>query len=127
VISRVAEFEPVPDLELIPPCSLSTTMFKGILPARRVPSTDFTIITNLADGQGKENQPELGNHHPQMPATNKSRTASKGFMQSSSNKRKKTGTKRSKDTPVIDSTPVSGEAFDKLLVGCSRAGPIFNC
>ncbi|KAF9560498.1 hypothetical protein CPC08DRAFT_735855 [Agrocybe pediades] len=90
-------------------------MFKGILPAKRVPSTDFTIITNLADVHGKENQREVGSGHLQQPATNKSRTGSKGFMQSASSKRKKSSTKKSKEAPVVETPEVSGEAFDKLL------------
>ncbi|KAF8183389.1 armadillo-type protein [Pholiota molesta] len=89
-------------------------MFKGILPSRRVPSGDFTIITNLVDSQGKENQPNLPSQ-PRMPAT-KGRSVSKGFL--TGERKKKTDTKRSKDTPVLDmlDTPISGEAFDKLLL-----------
>ncbi|KAH9481746.1 GTPase-binding protein rid1 [Psilocybe cubensis] len=86
-------------------------MFKGILPARRVPSTDFTIITTLADPDGKENQPTL-TVQTNLPATNKSRSASKGFMRSQ--RKKNTDSKRSKESPVAPA-PVSGEAFDKLL------------
>lgn len=83
-------------------------MFKGILPPRRVPSADFTVITNLVDGQGKENLPQ--------PATTKTkqRSVSKGFGLSSE-KKKKSVSKKSKDIQMPD-TPVSGEAFDKLLV-----------
>jgi len=88
-------------------------MFKGILPSRRVPSADFTIITNLVEGHGKENQPT----QPQMPTT-RAQTASKGFMQMNE-KKKKTDSKRSKDAPAPE-TPVSGEAFDKLLVSCRK-------
>ncbi|KDR78820.1 hypothetical protein GALMADRAFT_137817 [Galerina marginata CBS 339.88] len=86
-------------------------MFKGILPSRRVPSGDFTIITNLVEGHGKENQPSLPSQ-TQVPVT-KARTASKGFMLTSERK-KKSDTKKSKDTQISDA-PVSGEAFDKLL------------
>jgi hypothetical protein len=115
VIDALPEFEPRPDLEVFSSTPQST-MFKGILPSRRVPSGDFTIITNLVDSQGKENQPNLPSQ-PRMPAT-KGRSVSKGFL--TSERKKKTDTKRSKDTPVLDTldTPISGEAFDKLLVSC---------
>ncbi|KAF8907264.1 armadillo-type protein [Gymnopilus junonius] len=80
-------------------------MFKGILPPRRVPSADFTVITNLVEGQEKENLQQ-----PQVPATTKSkhRSVSKGFG------KKKSVSKKPKDIDMPD-TPVSGEAFDKLL------------
>ena len=91
---------------------LASTMFKSILPSRRVPSTDFTIITNLVESQGKENQPT---QLVQIPA-DKARSASKGFMQIHE-KKKKADAKRSKDVSPPE-TPISGEAFDKLLVSC---------
>lgn len=85
-------------------------MFKGILPPRRVPSADFTVITNLVDGQAKENIPQQ-----QVPATTKSkhRSVSKGF--GLSEKKKKSMSKKPKDVKVTD-TPVPDDAFDKLLV-----------
>jgi len=88
-------------------------MFKSILPSKRVPSTDFSIITNLADGQGKENLPT----QPQIPAT-KARSVNKGFMQTHE-KKKKAEPKRSKDVSPPE-TPITGEAFDKLLVSCRK-------
>ena len=95
---------------------LASTMFKSILPTRRVPSTDFSIITNLVESQGKENQPTQP-VQPQIPAT-KARSVSKGFMQIHE-KKKKADAKRSKDASPPE-TPISGEAFDKLLVSCGE-------
>lgn len=91
--------------------SLQPTMFKGILPTRRVPSGDFTIITNLVDDQGKENRP---NHpsQPRMP-TSKARSVSKGFL--TGDRKRKTEARKAKETQQQDQQ-VSGEAFDKLLV-----------
>jgi hypothetical protein len=91
-------------------------MFRSILPSRRVPSTDFSIITNLVEVQGKENQPTQP-VQPQIPAT-KARSVSKGFMQIHE-KKKKADAKRSKEVSPPE-TPISGEAFDKLLVSCRR-------
>jgi hypothetical protein len=88
-------------------------MFKGILPGRRQPSVDFTIITNLADGSGKENEPS-GQPLAQPTAT-KQRSVSKGFMQSNEKKAKKPDNKRSKSIPSPE-VPISTEDFDKLLV-----------
>ncbi len=91
-----------------------TTMFKSILPSRRVPSGDFTFITPLADDvSGKENLPSLA-ARAQMPLA-KGRTVTKGFIQTSEMK-KKTDHKKPKDSPSSDSTVVSTQAFDKLLV-----------
>ncbi|KAF8150869.1 armadillo-type protein [Crassisporium funariophilum] len=86
-------------------------MFKSILPSRRVPSGDFTIITNLVDASAKENQPTLPGN-TQMPAT-KGKTATKGFMQMN-DKKKKADAKKVKDTPVAE-VPMSAQEFDKLL------------
>ena len=93
-------------LQLHPP-----TMFKSILPSRRAPSGDFTIITNLIDGAGKENQPAQAGQ-PQIAAT-KGRIAPK----QTNEKKKKLDVKKSKDSPVNE-TFESAQAFDKLLV-CS--------
>ncbi|KAF9477186.1 hypothetical protein BDN70DRAFT_811098 [Pholiota conissans] len=88
-------------------------MFKGILPARRVPSGDFTIITNLVDSQCKENQPNLPSQQRQA-ATTKGRSVSKGFL--TGERKKKTATKKTKEIPAFETeAPISGEAFDKLL------------
>ena len=95
---------------------LTSTMFKSILPSKRVPSTDFSIITDLVDGQGKENLPTQS-VQPQILA-NKARSVNKGFMQTHE-KKKKAEPKRSKDISPPE-TPITGEAFDKLLVSCRK-------
>ncbi|KAJ7592936.1 armadillo-type protein [Mycena floridula] len=83
-------------------------MFKNILPSKRVPSSDFTMITPLrdADINSKENQP----HKSTGPAKS-SGPVSKGFAPSFE-KRKRANTK-GKDEFV----QVLGmnQAFDKLL------------
>lgn len=105
------EFEPSPDLELFT-SAFQSTMFKGILPSRRVPSGDFTIITNLVENQGKENQPTMPSQ-PRMPT--KARSVSKGFLQTGDKKRKAEA-KKAKENNQMQDTQISGEAFDKLLV-----------
>lgn len=86
-------------------------MFKGILPSRRAPSGDFTVITNIVDDRAKENQPG----QTQMPAT-KGRTATKGFLQMNE-KKKKIDSKKNKDSaPIKHDTPISPQEFNKLLV-----------
>lgn len=92
----------------------STTMFKSILSSRRDPSDDFTVITPLSgDISCKENLPALA-AGAQMPLA-KGRTATKGFIQTSE-KKKKADHKKLRDIPSHDSTTVSPQAFDKLLV-----------
>ncbi|KAJ3505341.1 hypothetical protein NLJ89_g7475 [Agrocybe chaxingu] len=86
-------------------------MFKGILPARRVPSTDFTILTNLVDNNGKENQPFLPS--TMQAAATKSRKVSKGFM-ATTEKKKKPESRKTKDSQ-IEEIDISPQAFDKLL------------
>jgi len=89
-------------------------MFKGILPSKRIPSGDFTIITNLMDDHSKENQRNLSGQ-TQVSAT-KGRTATKGFLQMNE-KKKKSDSKKAKDSaPTVPDTPISPQEFDKLLV-----------
>lgn len=89
----------------------TSTMFKGILPSRRIPSGDFTIITNLVDDHAKENQYNLSSQ-TQVPA--KGRTGTKTFLQMNE-KKKKSDSKNSAPTQVPH-TPISPQEFDKLLV-----------
>ena len=110
VIDAFLEFEPSPDLELFT-SAFQSTMFKGILPSRRVPSGDFTIITNLIENEGKENQPAMPSQ-PRMPL--KARSVSKGFLQTGDKKRKAEA-KKAKENQA-QHIQISGEAFDKLLV-----------
>ena len=95
-------------------------MFKGILPAKRIPSTDFTMITNLGDPNGKENMP--AGPGPAAPlgskATRQATLATKGLAQSQDKKRRG-DTKKGKN---ISEQLLDGDgmnmAFDKLLVSC---------
>jgi hypothetical protein len=67
-------------------------MFKSILPSRRIPSGEFTIVTPLADDiSGKENMPTS-----QVSAATKGRTGPKGFIQTTE-KKKKLELKKTKD------------------------------
>ncbi|KAK7061495.1 Drf-GBD domain-containing protein [Favolaschia claudopus] len=86
-------------------------MFKGILP-KRLASSDFTMLTNLADppatAPNKENQPGA-TKPPRAPA-------GKGNVQS----RKRTDTKTKDRSPTVAETAATGaesmeDAFDKLL------------
>jgi hypothetical protein len=87
-------------------------MFKGILPSRRIPSGDFSIITNLIDDHTKENRCDPSNQM-QVSAT-KGRTGAKGFLE----KKKKSDSKKAND-PAPKQVPdalISPQEFDKLLV-----------
>lgn len=90
-------------------------MFKGILPSKRIPSGDFTIITNLVDDHTKENQRNLSGQAKVSGA--KGRTASKAFLQMNE-KKKKSDPKKAKDSPPtkVQDASISPQEFDKLLV-----------
>lgn len=85
-------------------------MFKGILPSKRVVSSDFTFLTNLAVDvpAGKENQPTSGVQHSQIPATKV------GKVGAAMSKKKRGDAKKPKDIPL--EVPETNQAFDKLLV-----------
>ncbi|PPR05965.1 hypothetical protein CVT24_004629 [Panaeolus cyanescens] len=85
-------------------------MFKGILPSRRIPSGDFTIITNLVDNQGKENLPAVSPTTQMPPAKMK---AAKAFIPNGDRKKKPDSKKPSHI--AMPETTVSPQAFDKLL------------
>lgn len=91
-------------------------MFKlNILPSRRVPSGEFTIVTPLADDiSGKENMPAT-----HVPLAAKGRTGPKGFIQTAE-KKKKLEPKKTKH--LAEPSPVSPQAFDKLLVKSNNRG-----
>jgi hypothetical protein len=90
-------------------------MFKAILPSRRFPSGDFTIITNLVDDHAKENQRNPSGQ-TQVSAT-KGRTATKGFLQMNERKKKSDSKKAMDSAPTqVPDTPISPQEFDKLLV-----------
>ncbi|KAK0446253.1 armadillo-type protein [Armillaria borealis] len=90
-------------------------MFKGILPAKRISSSDFTMVTSLADvpANGKENQP---GGQPQLATVTKiarQATATKGFQQPYE-KKKKTESKGNVQ-PSGTVGPETNLAFDRLL------------
>jgi hypothetical protein len=89
-------------------------MFKGILPSRRIPSGEFTIITNLVDDNTKENQ-----YNPTSQtqvSASKGRTGTKGFLE----KKKKSDSKKANDSASKKAPDalISPLEFDKLLVSC---------
>lgn len=86
----------------------STTMFKNILPGRRIPSGEFTFVTLGNNGASKENLPAMA-AKPQVAT--KPRPNSKAVVQASDKKK----TKKTKDSPPND-VVVSPQAFDQLLV-----------
>ncbi|KAG7451301.1 uncharacterized protein BT62DRAFT_926976 [Guyanagaster necrorhizus] len=90
-------------------------MFKGILPTKRISSSDFTMVTSLADvpPNGKENQP---GGQPQLATVTKiarPATATKGFQQPHE-KKKKTESKVNVQ-PSGTVGPETNIAFDRLL------------
>lgn len=78
-------------------------MFKSILPSRRIPSSDFTMLTTLDDSalNGKENYPALA------ISTN---------VPTAKSRNDKTQKKsKSKEQPVVEGVDMEQE-FDRLLV-----------
>ena len=67
------------------------------------------------DDHAKENQPNPPGH-TQVSAT-KGRTVTKGFLQMNE-KKKKSDSKKTKDSTQVPDTPISPQEFDKLLVSC---------
>ena len=91
-------------------------MFKGILPPRRVPSTEFIIVSPLAEN-GKENMPSPPLAHPEaasLAATpNGKGTPAKSAKAATQDKSKR----RKGDVP--NTAPISNSTdreFDRLLV-----------
>lgn len=83
-------------------------MFKSILPPRRAPSPEFTIVSPLAEN-GKENLPSLPHVHPEA-LPNATPKSAKAAPQDKSKRRKG-------DTSytVLDLNSTDRE-FDRLLV-----------
>ncbi|KAL0576518.1 hypothetical protein V5O48_005463 [Marasmius crinis-equi] len=83
-------------------------MFKSILPSKRIPSSDFTMLTALNDEGpvGKENQPGLTNVQPGTAhaKVGKPGLLSKGFPE-----------KKRRDTKGKDQGVEMNQAFDQLL------------
>ncbi|KAG5646973.1 hypothetical protein DXG03_001696 [Asterophora parasitica] len=84
-------------------------MFKGILPSKRISSSDFTIVTPMGDLNGKENLPTA------VPNTAKSSKATmKGHGQLDKKKHKEN--KKGKEMQDVPSDgPAMNQAFDRLL------------
>ncbi|KAH7913769.1 armadillo-type protein [Hygrophoropsis aurantiaca] len=82
-------------------------MFKGILPSKRISSSEFTMVTNLGESglNGKENVPDSNQPGP-LPKPNKSsqqKNAGKVY-------------EKSKPTKALQDEPaMMNHAFDKLL------------
>lgn len=78
-------------------------MFKGILPLKRIPSSEFTMVTSLGDiSNGKENIPDPVSAVPAKPHKDKAKH------------------EKSKSVKVLQDPPVepvvTNQAFDRLLV-----------
>ncbi|KAG6910845.1 hypothetical protein DXG01_007160 [Tephrocybe rancida] len=84
-------------------------MFKGILPSKRISSSEFTMVTPMGDFNGKENLPTVA------PSSKNSKLAAK--VQNQGTEKKKRGdTKKGKDVQEQPSEgPAMNQAFDKLL------------
>lgn len=92
------------------------TMFKGILPPRRVPTPEFTIVSPLVDN-GKENLPASPALHPEASQNGKVAAVSKSGKAAATTqdkpKRKKGGDVPPHTAPITVSTD---REFDRLLV-----------
>ena len=98
-------------------------MFKGILPPRRVPSPEFTIVSPLVEN-GKENLPASPALHPEASQNGKVTVAAKSGKAAAAAqdkpKRKKGGDTPSHTAPITISTD---REFDRLLVRTICGGP----
>ncbi|KAF8134963.1 armadillo-type protein [Boletus edulis] len=84
-------------------------MFKGILPSKRLPSTEFTMITSLDDiSNGKENVPDPVSVVPAKP---QKMTVQKDRVKHGKSK----SVKALQDFTVEVEPVVTNQAFDKLL------------
>ena len=83
-------------------------MFKGILPSKRLPSTEFTMVTSLGDiSNGKENVPDPVSTVPAKPSK----------VATYKDKAKHEKSKSVKTLQDFSVEPiVTNQAFDKLLV-----------
>ncbi|KAF5382020.1 hypothetical protein D9615_004437 [Tricholomella constricta] len=90
------------------------TMFKGILPSKRISSSDFTMITTLGDLNGKENLPTP------TPQTVKGPKATNKGQGQGLDKKKRGDNKKVKETQDVPTDgPAMNQAFDRLLVSRS--------
>ncbi|KAF8656259.1 hypothetical protein AX16_002695 [Volvariella volvacea WC 439] len=90
-------------------------MFKNILPSKRIPSSDFTIVTPSPDSlpNGKENQPGVGMLPPVSPNAKGTRQVL-AINKIQANEKKRTE-KNNKDQTKPSDIPGTNQAFDKLL------------
>ncbi|RDB25943.1 hypothetical protein Hypma_006681 [Hypsizygus marmoreus] len=90
-------------------------MFKGILTGKRISSSDFTMVTNFGDSNGKENVP--GGAMAVPPAVKSFKQAALGTKaKQPQDKKKPTDTKSGKDSKEqLDDGVGMNMAFDKLL------------
>ncbi|KAH9167883.1 armadillo-type protein [Lactarius sanguifluus] len=90
-------------------------MFKGILPPRRVPTPEFTIVSPLVDN-GKENLPTSAALHPEASQNGKVAAAAKSGKAAAAAqdkpKRKKGGDVPPHTAPIANTTD---REFDRLL------------
>ncbi|KAF8071848.1 armadillo-type protein [Lyophyllum atratum] len=85
-------------------------MFKGILPSKRISSSDFTMVTTLGDLNGKENLPTAA---PQVAKNTK--LAPKGQGQAVEKKKRGDNKKPKEVLEQQSDGPTMIQAFDRLL------------
>lgn len=88
-------------------------MFKGILPVKRIPSSDFSMITNLVEPSGKENMPN------NIPPTSKGIRQVSSKVNTQVQERKRRGDAKKSNQTTVEQQAMAGlgmhKAFDKLL------------
>lgn len=88
-------------------------MFKGILPSKRVASSDFTMVTPLLETNGKENLPGVVVSSAAQKSTRSALAVNKVQMQV-------LGKKKRADVKNVNNLDLEGagmnQAFDRLLV-----------
>ena len=119
--TRTAFVRPKIDFVLQVQVCVVTLMFKGILPPRRVPSTEFIIVSPLAEN-GKENLPSPSPVLPETASPNgKATPATKSVKAVAQDKSKRRRGDVSHAAPASNSTD---REFDRLLVRArDRARP----
>jgi hypothetical protein len=97
--------------------ALTYAMFKGILPSKRVSSSDFTMVTPLLDINGKENLPGVSAPFSAAQKSTKSVLVANKTQIQIPEKKKRGEVKKGTDFKHQD-VEGSGmnQAFDRLLV-----------